>query len=361
MKKKVCFLIPSLRGGGAERVIVTLLNYLDTSKFELVLVVLDTRNSVYLNNVPDVVRLIDLRVKRVRYALVRIFKILHKERPDIVFSTLGHLNLAIGLLRPFLPNSAVYIARESNTVSEVLINSEKNFVWYLAYKFLYRSFDAVVCQSRDMYKDLVANFGLPSKRLLIINNPVDLKKVRVLSKKKIKYAFNNDVINIVAAGRLTHQKGFDILLNAAALIGNENFKISILGEGEEEVNLKKLAKSLNISSRINFIGFVNNPYPYFSQADLFVLSSRYEGFPNVVLEALACGTPVIATPCPGGINEILPCIKGCKIAEDISAKALANKIERYNPNEVLDTKAIEKWSASEIAKKFEELFLRCST
>ena len=161
-RRRVLLLIPSLRGGGAERVVVTLLRYLDRSQFQLALAVVDLRESAYRADVPPDVELIDLQCTRVRYALLKIVGLIWRRRPDVVLSTLGHLNLALAMLRPLLPNGVRYIGREASIVSEALSGYTHPHLWGWAYRRFYPRFDVVVCQSVDMREDLIDHFGFPS-------------------------------------------------------------------------------------------------------------------------------------------------------------------------------------------------------
>ncbi len=120
-------LIPSLRGGGAERVIVALLRHLDRTKFRLMLAVVDMREAAYQDYVPNDVELIDLGCSRVRYALPKIIRLIWQQRPEVVFSTLGHLNLALAIVRPLLPDGVRYVAREACVVSEVIRDYPASF------------------------------------------------------------------------------------------------------------------------------------------------------------------------------------------------------------------------------------------
>ena len=330
----VLFLIPSLRGGGAERVITTLLQHLDRSSFKLTLALVDARESVFLNEVPADVEFIDLGCRRVRYALPKIVALIWKRRPDVVFSTLGHLNLALAMLRPSLPRRPRYIARESSIVSQVLAANRNSRLWRWMYRRFYGNHDVVVCQSQDMLDDLVANHAFPRERTVLIHNPVDVERIRRLAaetgpdndpafKKKL------DGVQLVATGRLAHQKGFDLLIEALALLDAARIRLTILGEGPLRACLERLAHARGVADRVRFVGFQENPYAYFVRADAFVLSSRFEGFPNVVLEALACGTPVIATPAPGGTWEILDDIPQCVVAREVSSQALADAIGEW--------------------------------
>ena len=128
-RRLVLFLVPTLAGGGAERVIVTLLRHLDRAKFRLALAVVDARMAVFLSDVPEDVEFIDLGCRRVRHALLKIFSLVWRMRPAVVFSTLGHLNIAIALLRPFLPRKPRYVARETMVISQGMENSRHRGIW----------------------------------------------------------------------------------------------------------------------------------------------------------------------------------------------------------------------------------------
>jgi len=329
-RRQIIFLIPSLRGGGAERVIVTLLRHLDRKKFRLRLAVIDMREAAYLDDVPDDVELIDLSCSRVRYALPKIIRVIWRQRPEVVFSTLGHLNLALAIIRPLLPNGVRYIARETSIISEIIRSYSLAGWWRWAYRSFYRSFDCALCQSVYMRNDLVDNFGFPAARAVVIHNPVDIELIRRLAAEQVSTGMKSEtgngtqpLIHLVAAGRLSHEKGFDLLIEALAFCCNTSLRLTILGEGPFRGKLERLAQEKGVAQQVRFAGFQKNPYPFFADADAFVLSSRFEGFPNVVLEALACGTPVIATPAPGGVTEIARLYGGVRVTSSVSTEALS--------------------------------------
>ena len=333
-RRRVLLLIPTLGGGGAERVFVTLLRYLDQSRLQLALAVVDSREAAYRADVPRDVELIDLHCTRVRYALPKIMRLIWQRRPDVVFSTLGHLNLALAMFRPLLPNGVRYIGRESNIVSEVLSGYTHPRLWGWAYRRFYPRFDVVVCQSVDMRADLIGHFAFPPGKAVMIHNPVDIERIRCLSAEVISTDYEPPASHsetaplLVAAGRLSHQKGFDLLIEALALCEDKRPRLTLLGEGPLRPALEELARQRGVGDRVRFAGFQKNPYPFFVRADAFVLSSRYEGFPNVVLEALACGTSVIAMPCPGGVAEIAELAGGVLIASAVDAESLSVAIKR---------------------------------
>lgn len=363
-RRGVLFLIPTLARGGAERVIVTLLRNLDRSRFQLTLAVVDMRGAVFRDEVPEDVELLDLACRRVRYALPKIALLIWRRRPDVVFSTLGHLNLALTVIRPLLPNHARYVGRETCVISDLLPAYSLSGAWRWAYRRFYRRFDIVVCQSQDMLDDLVSNFNFPAAKAVVIHNPVDIARIRGPAAEplpeEIAYPATNEtepLIHLVAAGRLTPQKGFDLLIEALALCGDPRLRLTILGEGRLSASLKGLAQERGVAGQICFAGFQENPYPFFAKADAFVLSSRFEGFPNVVLEALACGAPVIATPARGGVSEILDGLEGCIMAKAVSASALASAIEQWLKGGRLRPSgdAVSRFSLANVIGRYEQL------
>jgi glycosyltransferase involved in cell wall biosynthesis len=132
----------------------------------------------------------------------------------------------------------------------------------------------------------------------------------------------------VAAGRLEDQKGFDVAIEAISRSRNKNITLTILGDGTLRQSLERLVEERKLQHRVKLLGYIQNPYPYFAKADGFLLSSRFEGFPNVVLEALSCGTPVVATPV-AGLSSTLEDIPECRLAADFSASALAYEIDEF--------------------------------
>ena len=161
----------------------------------------------------------------------------------------------------------------------------------------------------------------------------------------------------MAAGRLAEEKGYDLLIEALALCGNPRLRLTMLGEGPLRGKLAAFAYSKGLSGQVRFVGFQKNPYPFLAQADAFVLSSRFEGFPNVVLEALACGTPVIATPALGGVRELLDGMDGCVLADSVTAEALAKVLAGFNGNYRMPQDIVDSYAAAAIVKRYEQALL----
>ncbi|WP_404429633.1 glycosyltransferase [Sutcliffiella horikoshii] len=358
MKRKLAIVIPSLRGGGSERVIINLINNLDLDKFEIKLLVVK-KEGPYIKYLPNNVSVVDLKSERVRYSLFKMVRVLNEYKPDVILSTLGHLNLVLISIRKFLKNSPKVIVRESNTPSMSLTklsNGKKRL-----FKFLYRCFypkaDLIIAQCKDMKQDIVKTYRIDERKIDYIYNPIDLNSI--ISNAGELNPFDDNKTNIVAVGRLTYQKGFDVLLRSFKLVNQElpNSRLTILGEGSLKDTLDNQVKQLSISDSVSIIGFKDNPYPYYKNADLFVLSSRWEGFPNVLLEALACNTKVVATKCKSGPKEILENGKYGQLTEVENEVSLAKAIIESLNSEYIGQNRAKDFDISVIIKQYEKLLL----
>lgn len=304
-RKRVLFLVPSLAGGGAERVFSNLLLHLDRDHFEVHLAVLNAAGP-YLQVVPEHVVVHDLKVSRVRHALPRVVKLVWTLRPQTILSTLGHMNLVLILGKPLLPRVTKVLVRETTMLSTFLQRETKHpQFWGWLYRYLYGRANMVVCSSEAMVNDMVEHLKLPREKLVCIYNPLDVEGVREWAE-----IGGNPYLgpgpHLIAAGRISREKGFDVLLDAMPMILKQfpNARLAILGEGPLRAQLTERAQKLGLAETVSFMGFQQNPWRYLKHADLFVLPSRYEGLPNILLEALALGTPVVASDCPGAIREV---------------------------------------------------------
>ena len=276
--------------------IFTLCNELDRTRFEPTLVLFSQEGMPLELLKPDV-RVVDLKIKRIRYAVFSVLKLIRNEKPDIVFGGWGEVSALLAPIIPFFRKTK-FVARETNVVSKHVQRKEIRFF----YRF-YNNFDKIIAQSDDMQKDLIENLEIQPDKIVKINNPVDVEFIQnqMVSDSKL---FSDEFKNVVAIGNLSERKGFDLLLNVFAELKDKPIQLHILGDGRDREKLAKQKEELGLEN-VAFLGNQENPYPYLHQADLFVLSSRYEGFPNVLLEAGACGTYSLVNNCLGGIEEII--------------------------------------------------------
>jgi len=306
--KKIYFVITSMTGGGAEKVITHLLNNLSRKKFQPTLI-LFRKEGPNLKLIKDDVEIIDLKSPRTRDGIIKLIKILIKDKPDFLFSSLGPLNATISPFL-FLLKGTKKIARETNIPSYIhnMKINQGNKLFYivkLLYKTFYKKYDLIIAQSDDMKEDLIINYGFKESQIIKINNPIDFEMLAIKTLENSKNPLDTRKINLVSAGRLTHQKGLDMLIDQMSTIKTLDVKLTILGTGELEGALKNRVKKLNLEDKIDFLGYQENPYPYFKNSDIFVLPSRIEGFSNVALENLGLGKPILANDFKGGINEMI--------------------------------------------------------
>lgn len=299
-RRRALFVLPNFGGGGAERVALLLLAGLDRGAFEPHLVVLDGRGPLRGLLASDAV-LHDLTQPRLSRALPALIRLIRRERPAIVFATQGYLNVALLAARPLLPAGTRIVIRESNTPSLSLPNRRHPHVMAWAYRRYYPRADLVLCQHRRTEAELRDDFGVPPARIVSLPNPVPEAQLRAVAAMPVRSP--GPGLRFIAAGRLNRQKGFDRLVDLFTDLPSDSH-LTVYGEGSEEISLAAQIKRLDMQQRITLAGFTDALPAALAGSDACVISSRWEGLPNVALEALAVGTPVIATPESGGIAEL---------------------------------------------------------
>ncbi|WP_313386135.1 glycosyltransferase [Chishuiella sp.] len=349
--KTILFILPDLNQGGAERVITTLCNELNRELFKPKLV-LFKKEGFYLNNLKDDVEIYELNVSRIRYSIFKIIPLIIKLKPDIVFTGWGEISSFLSPLIPFFSKTK-FITRETNVVSKHVIRKEILFF----YKF-YNNFHQIIAQSDDMKNDLIQNFNITENKIIKINNPIDFDMINKMKIEKLNFEYDKSYKKIVAIGNLSPRKGFDLLLNVMNELKNESILLTILGAGAFKDELENQKKQLGLNNVI-FKGKVDNPFSYLFNSDLFILSSRYEGFPNVLLEAGACGVYSLANNCPGGINEIIEIGINGEIFPIENYKGFSNKIKdilyQKHDKQKIEQSIYSRFSKEIIIKEYEEI------
>jgi glycosyltransferase involved in cell wall biosynthesis len=353
-QKTLVFLLPGFGGGGAERVVLNILQHYDRKRHNIYLVVFDC-NGPLSDSVPDHVQLICLDRPRFRQAIFPLLLLLRRLKPDVLFSSVHHCNLALLALRPFLPGNPKVMIRESNTPSMSLPSLAYGWALRLGYKFLYPKANRILCISKLIETEFTRDFDIPDSILEPISNPVDVAAIRSASEPAIRHPGLGK--RFVAAGRLTYKKGYDRLLTLLAEM-DEDFHFTILGDGPDEPALRALTKRLGIEDQVTFAGFEKNPWRIYAGADAYLLASRWEGMPNAALEALAIGLPVIATPEAGGIVDVaLEVEPGAVTLAEVGPEFLSAiaQISANSSLEIRPTCLPKRFDVTQVTREFENL------
>ena len=305
-------LIYSLSGGGAERVVSYLLSYCVKNNIEVHLILM---NPTIKYNVPKSTKIhyieqSDPGESGIKKAL-KIPFLAYKYTKLIKKLELTH-SLSF-LTRPSFIN---VIASKLTRYKYKVITNERAFP-SLQYSYkgfqstfnkslirlLYKKSDLVISNSYENEKDLINNFEVPSYKMKVIHNPIDLVKIHDI--EPINSFFDDKKFNLITLGRLDIGKNHIMLIKAIHKLQNPLLKLYIFGVGDMQKELELLIKKLNVGNQVHLMGFDPNPYQYLKAADLFIFGSNHEGFPNVLLEAMACGLPILSTNCQSGPSEIL--------------------------------------------------------
>lgn len=310
--KKIALYIPSMSGGGAERVMLTLANALAEKDMMSIDLVLNRDEGLYLNYVSDKVNIVNLNASRVLKSIIPLSKYLKKEKPDAILSAMNYVNVITVLAKLISGTNTRVVVSEHGNLSASLKNSK--WVSKVVLKSLmiwtYKKSDFVVAVSDGVADDLSEQIKINRNKIITIYNPIFtpnfLEKAQV-SLPLLNPCFDKNAPSVIlGVGRLAKEKDFRTLIHAfAKVLTQKKCHLVILGEGALRPELELLIKALDLQDSVQLLGFVDNPHAWMLNADLFVLSSVHEGFGNVLVEAMACGTPVVSTDCPSGPNEIL--------------------------------------------------------
>lgn len=309
MSEKIALFSSSLAGGGSERVMLNLAYGL-VEKGIAVDMVLSSARGEHLKKLDDRVRLIDLGAKRVASSLPALIGYLRKEKPHALLSTQAHANVIALLACTFPGIDTRVVVREVTSKNR----EDAKKTWFrtgivsLLGRRLYRRAFRVIAVCHDLRQEIADAGRAPLDKIVVIYNPVrtDLLRRQAEEPSGHRWLDNPAMPVILSVGRLEQVKDMAALIQAFALVRRSlDAKLVILGEGSLRNDLRELTHSLSIDADVDMPGFADNPYSFIARADAFALSSIAEGLPNVLLEALALGTPIVATDCPTGPREIL--------------------------------------------------------
>lgn len=328
---RVALFVPSLIGGGAERMMVNLADGFAARGLEVDLVLVKA-SGPYLAEVPPTVRIVELGSSRMSTSLPALVRYLRRARPAALLSTLNHANV-LAVIAGFVAGVKTRIVvRQANTLSQSSGAARKlvSRAMPLLVRRFYTWADEIVAVSDGVAQDLTRAANLPAERIRVIPNPVVMPGLSALASEPVGHRWfaPGDAPIVLGVGRLTRQKDFGTLCRAIAIVSRRHpVRLVILGEGEERPALEALVAELGISDSVALPGFVSNPFAYMSKASVFVLSSAWEGLPGALIQAMACGAPVIATDCESGPREILQGGRFGRIVRVGDAEGMAAAIE----------------------------------
>jgi len=378
MKKKIVFIISSYEINGVCTVVKNLVGNLDRNKFKIILFIEKIAKRHF--PIDKDIKVINIDIKpqqgllnniRNVWGILKSIQMADKtEKPD-VFLSFGSLPNCYTLL-------ALRVLEKSRAKVIISEHSEGLFVNYrrkelkrriLApiYKvmiyFLYRLADNVISVSENIARLVKRLFFVKEERVKVIHNPVDISNIRDLSMQRVDdIAFKDHAHYLAVISRLSREKGIEYLMAAmAGLKSNMNLQLLIIGEGEQAGELKELSTNYGIDDRVQFLGWQENPFKYLSKCDVFVLPSIYEGFPNVILEAMACGVPVIASRCTEGTEELIDNFTNGLLVppQDVDglSKAIAGLLDNKELRETISNNAherVKRFGVSHIIRQYEE-------
>jgi len=360
--KTVAFLLPNLRGGGAERVFVHLMNALDRTRFNPLLILIEKKGD-YLGDIAPDVTVIDLASRRFLHSLPRLWGTLHRIRPDFLLVSHGYISLTLALLSPFLlPNTRI-VVREANLPSRWITTLPfwRRLFFSFLYRFFFRRIRYIVAQSTAMRHDISTFCHIPPERITTIPNPIDMAAIEQYTRSPSPIRLPEGKKRLLAVGRLVPQKQYPLLLEAVRhLLPDIPFYLVICGEGPEKRLIEETINRMGISPYVHLAGFMRNPYPLMKEVDLLILSSAFEGFPNVLIESHACGTPTVSFDKIGGVEEII--VEGVNgffacYGDPLSlAYAIRRALSFSWSRERIRATAVERFAISHIIRSWETLF-----
>ena len=304
--KRFAFLLPNLGGGGAERVALRLIEDSLAAGHEVDLV-LSRATGELLPLVPQGVRIVDLGATRIRSAIGPFRAYLRDRRPDAVHIMMWPLTVAGIIAAKLARSTARIVIAEHTTLGRQYAGSRRNLAALsLTTRLFYPLADAILCVSHESADDLARLSGLDRAGIAVVYNPVAAPPGPVIVPPAIEALWGDDCARILTVGSLKPVKDHAMLIRAFARLARQRpARLIIVGEGDMRAELERVATEEGVADRVVMPGFTLDPWPYYASADLFVLSSNYEGFPLVLIEAMRCGLNIVSTDCESGPREIL--------------------------------------------------------
>ncbi|MCC9043603.1 glycosyltransferase [Myroides sp. M-43] len=332
IRKKIVFILPSFKTGGVERVTLNIINSLDFHKYEVHLLILEKGNNTLLSSVSSLASILEIGKPSLRKASFELYKALKQINPDVVFTSFNHISLFIGVLKMLYGFKFKTIVRLNSLPSNKLVSNKRDKIYDVFFSKVVKKSNVVISQSNEMTQEVAQYYNLDITKIETIRNPIDQNAIVRYSSEECDVLFDREYFNLVAIGSLSSVKGFDLLIEAIYNIKTKDvcdYRLYIIGENREtnedyHAKLENLIRKLDLEKEVFLLGYQSNPYTFLKNADAFVLSSRKEGFPNVVLEALVLKKPCLVTDCVD-LSDVVCGDRGLVVKKD-SVKELEKGI-----------------------------------
>ena len=324
---RIAFVIPDMRGGGAERVALSLIKGFVERGHEVDLVLLNARGEL-LELLPPAVRVVDLAAARMRHAIKPLVRYLRERQPDAIQASMWPVTVIAVIARRLARSAAMLVVSEHSNVTWQFRDRPAHIrLIGASMRLFYPRADARVCVSKDVADDLSRVSGIARKEFAVVYNPIEQYGDRSFSTSPAVWTGTER--RVLAVGTLKTEKNHALLLEAfARLHRRQPANLVILGEGPLRAALEQRANDLGIRDVTRFPGFQLDPAAYYQTADVFALTSNFEGLANVLIEALSAGVPVVSTDCRSGPREILDDGKYGRLVPLGDAEALADALEQ---------------------------------
>jgi glycosyltransferase involved in cell wall biosynthesis len=304
---RVCFYPGALKLGGVGKLTINMANYMANEGYDINFFLTNLEGD-YVNQIPKNIKVFEGKGGALK-SIFAFIKYLLKRKPDAIISSRDYLNfICIICVKIFSPKTTIISSIHVDYSG--MPTRKKNFfesLLILLYAHAYKRSDHIVAVSKGVANDFTRRFNISGEKLKIIYNATYDSELYVVNKPILfNNFFDENKKIIISVGRLTHQKNFDMLIKAFSLVRKKvDCKLLILGEGELRNDLEGLVNRLNLENCVLMPGFVHNPIDYIKKSNVFVMSSLYEGFGNVIVEAMGTGISIVSTNCPSGPSEIL--------------------------------------------------------
>lgn len=339
-KKTILFVRPHMAKGGADQVTLMLLRHIDRADYEVSLALMRSEGPL-MEDIPDDVTVIDCKARSLWFMIAPLYKLLKENDFDIVYCTCGGASMPLCIAHSFLPRkkkAGNLIVSERNILLPLYKGRMKRYFMLYLKRLFYKEADFVTAVSRGVAVEVNKYLKVPEGQIRVVDNPVIDQKLFEKAAEGVEHPwFDQGHFVFLAVGRLVEQKDYPTLLAAFRLAKKENqkLKLIVLGDGHLKTKLETMIRNMDLQDDVDFLGYRKNPFSFMRKADAFVLASKHEGMPGVLVQAMAINGHCIATDCPTGPNEIIENGQGGLLVPVGKPESLADAILSITKDHVL--------------------------